>query len=32
MESLVERVGELEEMMNNLENNIGNWDIVSVLA
>jgi hypothetical protein len=29
MESLIERVGELEEMMNNLENNVGNWDIVS---
>jgi hypothetical protein len=30
MESLIERVGELEEMMNNLENNIGIWDIVNV--
>jgi hypothetical protein len=28
MESLIERVDELEEMMNNLENNIGNWNIV----
>jgi hypothetical protein len=28
MENLIERVGELEEMLNNLENNIGNWDIV----
>jgi hypothetical protein len=28
MESLVEKIGQLEDMMNNLENNIGNWDIV----